>query len=122
MALKPETIDQIKVFDWIRLHKQLRFCSFHIPNEGKRSVSMGALLKRMGMRAGVSDIFIAYPKNGKSGLFIELKAKTSSGIYNKATATQLQFIDDMLAMGYDAVVCNGADCAIDKIKNYLQRT
>ncbi len=120
MALKPETVEQIKLFDWIRMNPKLRYCSLHIPNEGKRSPVMGNILKRMGMRGGVSDIFIAYPTTKYHGLWIELKAKNAAGQYNKPTIKQIVFIEDMRIMGYEAIVCNGADMAINVIMQYLQ--
>jgi hypothetical protein len=120
MATNSECLEQIKVFDWINLHSFLKKCSFHIPNEGKRSLVMGRLLKSMGMRSGVSDIFIAYPIKDKAGLWIELKAKDKKGKYRKPTVNQLQFIDDMIEMGYVAKVCNGADEAIACIVSYMK--
>ena len=120
MPLKPETIEQIKLFKWLRLNPKTKHCSFAIPNDGKRSVTMGAIMKQMGMRAGVSDLFIACPNSLYHGLFIELKAKDNrTGTYRVASPTQLEFISDMLKKGYEAVVCNGADDAIKIIGNYL---
>ena len=114
-----ENQEQIKLFEWINQHPILQPYCFHIPNEGKRSPHMGALLKRMGMRPGVSDVFVAYPSNGKHGLWLELKARNAAGKYNKPTVPQLQFIDDMRKMGYTAFVCNGAEQAIKAIQLYM---
>ncbi len=119
MSLKPETLEQIKLFNWIRANPVLSKCAIHIPNEGQRSKVMGYTLKLMGMRAGVSDVFIAYPTKAMSGLWIELKAKNAKGKYGKPTDNQVKFINDMTAMGYIAKVCNGADEAIAVIRNYL---
>lgn len=47
------------------------FRHFHIPNEGKRSVSYNVKLKKMGVKSGAPDILIEYPE-GKI-LYIELK-------------------------------------------------
>ena len=111
----PESQEQIALFDWIRLQPTLSAYAFSIPNESKRSPQLGYRLKRMGMRAGVSDLFIAIPREPYHGLFIEMKAGS-----NKATPTQLQFIKDMRKQGYEAEVCWGAKSAIEAILNYLK--
>lgn len=120
MPLLPETIEQIKLFQFISSTKSLKSCSFHIPNEGKRTPQMGYLMKRMGMRPGVSDIFVAYPTLKYHGLFLELKAATKTGTYRTPTPAQLVFIEDMKKQGYAAEVCNGADAAIALIKKYMK--
>lgn len=112
--LRPESAEQIALFDWIRLKPDLSPYAFSIPNESKRSVITGAILKRMGLRAGVSDLFIAIPRTPHHGLFIELKAGK-----NKATPSQLEFIKDMRSQGYRAEVCVGCDEAIKLITEYM---
>lgn len=113
MILKPETLAMITIFDWVRL---MRFDKFiwHTANERKTSKASGALLKRMGVKPGVSDITIARPSNGYYGAFIEVKAGK-----NKPTELQLDFIKTMNAEGYYATVCYGADETIHTIKKYL---
>jgi hypothetical protein len=120
MALKPETQEQIKLFQWIKLHPKIKKYSFYIPNDGKRSKIMGNIMKRMGLLPGVSDVFIAYPSGIYHGLFIEIKAKDSvTGEYRKPTPAQNEFIANMNLMGYKALVCNGSDDAIVVIEKYL---
>lgn len=47
---------------------------FHCPNGGKRHFTVGAKLKKMGVKAGVPDVIIINPtRDGSSGLAIELK-------------------------------------------------
>lgn len=114
-----ETQEQIKLFQWIKLHKNLRYCSIHIPNEGKRSLAMGRTMKKMGLRAGASDVFIAKPNSKYHGLWIELKAMDSEGRYRKPSTKQIVFLEDMRNNGYAGLVCNGADEAIRVIETYL---
>lgn len=118
--LKPETKEQIKLYQFLRLQKNLRRCSFTIPNDGKRSPRMGELMKRAGMRPGASDNFIAKVTKRYAGLFIEMKAKDKNGVYRKPTQLQMEFIEDMLSEGYYACVCNGADDAIAVVQWYLK--
>lgn len=67
---------QVTVFDWIELEKaripELGHI-FAIPNGGHRHPSVGAKMKREGVRAGVPDCFLAIPKGKYHGLFIEHK-------------------------------------------------
>ncbi|UPY96975.1 VRR-NUC domain-containing protein [Pectobacterium sp. 21LCBS03] len=57
-------IDGIKIGDYL----------LHIPNEGKRGPKAARDAKRLGVRAGVPDLFLALPHGGYSGLWIEMKA------------------------------------------------
>lgn len=122
MRLTPETREQIALFDWLKLTPELFAVSFHIPNEGKRNARTGYILKRMGLKPGASDVFIAKASRGFHGLFIELKALTQNGVYGKPTASQMMFVENMQAQNYCAEVCNGADEAIELIKWYFQKT
>lgn len=89
---------------------------FHIPNGGARDKRTGAILKREGVKAGVPDLFLPVPRGDKHGLFIELKAGRG-----KPSEKQLWWIDKLNDQGYMALVCWGADEAIDTIMAYLRR-
>lgn len=67
------------------------FYFYHIPNQGIRTKRTGAKFKRMGMRAGVSDIII-HTKN--KTLCIELK--TQDG---KQSKSQKAFQQKMESLG-----------------------
>ena len=122
--MKAEMMQQIKLFDWIRTQLNIAPYAFSIPNEGKRSPLLGKLMKRMGMRSGVSDIFIAIPVYFENeffhGLFIEMKANGKSGKCGKATPNQLEFHKDMKLQGYYCAVCDSAEAAIFLITQYLK--
>ena len=53
------------------LGKYYFFRHFHVPNEGKRSISYHAKMKKMGLKSGCPDIIIEYPEGRV--LYIELK-------------------------------------------------
>ena len=55
------------------LGKYCFFRHFHVPNEGKRSISYHAKMKKMGLKAGVPDFIIEYPQ--AKLIYIELKTK-----------------------------------------------
>lgn len=109
-ALGPEALVQIAVRDFAKVH-QLPF--IHIPNEGKRSWAMNALLKRMGLWPGASDCFMPRSNGRYKGLFLELKAGK-----NKPTPEQFQFLDAMRAEDYYATWCQGTDAAIEIITDF----
>jgi len=111
-----ERDEQIKLFQYLHKHPLLKDLAFSIPNEARRSPVLGRLMKLMGLRSGVPDIFVPYSANGYHGLFIELKYGK-----NKPTPAQVFFINRLLEQGYQAKVCWGALEAIECIEDYLGR-
>lgn len=73
----------------------------------------------MGTRKGVSDLFLAIPRNGFHGLWIEYKAEPP--LAAPVTPEQQEWIDKMLGQGYAATVCKGCDQALDVIRKYLEK-
>lgn len=109
-----ETEMQIALMDWAAYHPILKEYLFHIPNGGSRHIAEAVKLKRMGVKAGVSDLFLAYPNKEKHGLFLECKKK---GGY--LTHSQGTWIDRMKSVGYDAHVAYGFEDAKNVILDYL---
>ena len=113
-----EHYEQVKLFNWakekesLHLHLSLMFA---IPNGGKRHIGTALKLKNEGVKSGVPDVFLAVPKNGKSGLFIEMKYGK-----NKPSANQKWWIDSLRVEGYETVVCYGFEEARDAIIKYLE--
>jgi len=96
-----------------------------IPNGGKRNVREAARLKRQGVKAGVSDLFFAYPVGNYHGLWIEMKKrrdqfKRPSDIKRAASDSQIEWIVQMRDQGYAAEVCFGWIEAMELIVEYLQ--
>ena len=110
MRIKPEEGFQIAVADFARLHK-LPF--WHSANERKCSFVYGQLLKRMGVKAGVSDCFFPRGNDTFKGLFIELKIKP-----NKPTQSQISFLEEMIQEGYAGHVAYSIDEAMSIIKTF----
>ena len=116
--------EQVILFQWAEAH-EAQYPSLAmlaaIPNGGYRPMTTAAMLKAEGVKAGYPDCFLAVPRpgvNGKGhhGLFLELKRRDRS---NHATASQKEWIERLSQWGYMAVVCYGAQEAIDAIKVYL---
>lgn len=84
----PEARLQMAVCQYLKLAGVPGLLYFSVPNEQKCSVQRGAMLKKMGRLAGVSDLVILIPRTGYSPtvLFLELKAKGE-----KPTETQFEF-------------------------------
>lgn len=113
-AAPSEAQIQRALFDWLALHTDGRQHAFHIPNEGKRSIVGGALLKRAGLKKGASDVFVPVAAGGWNGMFLEIKAKGK-----KLNAYQIQFADAMSAQGYFATWADNLDHAMTLVESYV---
>lgn len=117
-ALKSEDTEQICVIQWAewntRRYPELRWLH-HCPNGGSRNKQEAVKLKQMGVRAGVSDLCLPYPKGTYCGLYIEMKHGT-----NKQQPTQKEFLADMAAAGHYVATCYSAADAIAVLEIYLQ--
>lgn len=117
-----ETVEQVKVVSWFKWqYRALGNCLFAIPNgsvlagdKKQRAIQM-ARLKREGVLPGVADLFLMVGRQGRHGLFIEMKRKEGG----KLSLAQKNFLTAAQNQGYQAVVCAGADEAINVIKDYL---
>ena len=88
---------------------------YHITNEGKRTVSNGAALKRQGLKKGVPDICLPVPRGKYHGMYIEMKR-----IGGKPTAEQKAYINELAKQGYACYVADkGWKDASEIITKYL---
>ena len=111
-----ERIDHINTVNWFNHHfPELQEDFHHFANERRCTPIEGRMLKRMGVKRGVADFFLAFPQNGKAGLWIELKVGT-----NKPSTEQKEFLARKLHRGYEAVCVWGTQAARDVITKYLQ--
>lgn len=91
-----------------------------IPNGGKRKLKEAARMKAQGVKAGVSDLFLALPANGACGLWIELKAPaTKTSKAGKPSQSQIDWLERMSQVGYAARLCYGWEAAKVTIQEYL---
>lgn len=94
----------------------------HIPNGGNRGIKEATRFKKMGVKRGVSDLFLPYPKHGYHGLWIELKAPIVPGSAKPTiTKEQKEWIEKMTNLHYCAEVCYGWHEAREIIKHYIAR-
>ena len=116
MPLQPEQIAHINVVNWFNYqYPELIEDFHHFANERKCSVQQGRTLKRMGVKKGVADFFLAIPLNGKAGLWLELKVGK-----NKPTKEQIAFAERKIMRHYEFAFVWGFEAAIEMIKTYLK--
>jgi VRR-NUC domain len=117
MSLKAEQVDHINVVNWFHYKfPELAEDFHHFANERKCSYKEGRTLKRMGVKRGVADFFLALPISGKSGLWIELKVGKG-----KLSPEQVKFLQRKIARGYEAIAVWGEEAAKEVILAYLDK-
>jgi hypothetical protein len=84
------------------------------PNGGKRGKREAALLKAEGALAGVPDIFVAVPRWGSHGLFLEFKSATG-----KLSPAQRKISETLKLDGYQFAVVRSAVEAWEQLMVYL---
>ena len=116
MSLKPEQIDHINTVNWFQ-HEFPEYADdfHHFANERKCSYNEGRTLKKMGVKKGVADFFLALPCGLYHGLWIELKVGKG-----KLSIEQSEFLFRKNQRGYLAIAIWGHDAAKEVILNYLK--
>ena len=94
----------------------------HIPNGGSRKNALeGARLKRQGVKAGVSDLFLSLPaKIGDSlyhGFWLEFKATPPNNA--PVSDKQQKWLDAVRRVGYMGDVGVGLDASMALLHNYM---
>lgn len=115
----PEHDEQVALIEWAGMQRIngrpiVDFLAA-IPNGGKRNSFEAYRLKRAGVKAGVSDLILAYPVAHYHGMWIEMKARDNG----RLTPEQRDWIDLMQSVGYHAGCYRGFDEARVAIERYL---
>lgn len=119
-----ETDEQKAVIAWVRTwgHKLDGIDMLHsIPNGavlGNQRYNRFALigkLKAEGLTLGVPDLFLACPRHGYHGLYIEMKRR-KGGILSEEQQSWLIRAGEE---GYKTAICERAEEAIEVIQSYL---
>lgn len=108
-----EELEQIAFVDYLR-KTSFPYVFWHTPNGGLRNKITAYRLKKMGVLAGVPDMFFPIPRNGKHGLFIEFKYGK-----NKLTQNQKNCMDVLIESGYQVEIAYSCEQAIQVLNNYL---
>ena len=117
-AMRSEDTEQINVVQWAEWnagkYPELKWLH-HVPNGGSRNKQEAVKFKQMGVKAGVSDLCLPYPKGIYCGLYIEMKYGN-----NRKQPTQKEFLADMAAAGHFVVTCYSAEEAVKVIEEYCK--
>ena len=115
-----EHTEQVNLMQWWALaHQQFGIPEqllFAIPNGGQRNIIVASKLKAEGVRAGVPDLFLAFPKKDAAGLFIEMKKAHGGRPSDKQKTMLAQLADN----GYATAICHGWIEAKAAIEHYLR--
>jgi hypothetical protein len=100
-----------------------------IPNGGSRGgdaksrAIAGGRLKAEGVKPGIADIFLPWPKGVFHGLYIELKKPdlkpVRAGSLGGRSLEQIDFADWCRKSGYGHATCYGWQEAVEVLKSYL---
>ena len=116
-----EEIEQEHVFLWAsmeeRAYPELAML-YAIPNGGKRAIKTAVALKKQGVKRGVPDMCLPVSRGGYHGLYIELKRQRGGTV----SEAQKSWITALNTQGYKAIICHGAEEAIEQIRGYLCHT
>ena len=100
---RSEATEQERVINWATFYAkdfpELELLH-HIPNGGSRNQLEAANLKRQGVKAGVPDLCLPVARNGKHGLYVEMKWGK-----NKTTDKQDWWLEQLRQQGYETAVC-----------------
>jgi hypothetical protein len=134
MMKREEHNIQAGVFEWIEYQQHPAFKNiFAIPNGGSRNEKEGENLRKEGVRAGVWDVFMAYPSRGFHGLFLEHKTGKNEltkdkPIYYKHSHTEVRYIREgqvtwgrrLTDAGYCCKVSRSIPQSVEILKWYLE--
>ncbi len=126
-----ESENQVALFSWWEVsHAKFgaaRHLMFAIPNgsalgtgkedwQVKQRIIRGKRLKAEGLTPGVFDIFVSVPRQGRCGMFVEMKRKGG-----EPSPEQIAFKTSVEAQGYATAICYSSMEAIDAITFYLTK-
>jgi len=102
-------------FEWLRVkYPAVEDLTWATPNAGKRSLLVAMRMKSEGLKPGVPDVFMAWPRGQWHGMFIEFKSKNG-----RLTDNQEFFINTLAQYGYYTTVVYSLDEAMEQVEWYL---
>lgn len=119
MPVPEESVEQIDLFRWAEFQMgkwpELRLM-YAIPNGGKRYKATAVRLKMEGVKSGVPDICLPVARGHYHGLYIEMKRQRGGSV----SESQKEWLADLKAQGYLAIVCKGWLPASEEIQRYMR--
>ena len=108
--------EQTTLMRWLKLqHPAAYALTFAVPNGANTSPRQGARMKAEGLKKGVPDLMMLYPRHGFHGLCLEYKT-----LKGRPSKEQLEWLTALGDQGYRAVLCKGLDAAMAEINDYLK--
>lgn len=109
---------QCAFFDWLKWqcgqHPELA-TAYAVPNGGLRSINTAKKLKAEGVKAGVPDVCLPFPRGGFAALYLEFKNGTKGSV----TDAQRAMIELLRDNGNRVEVVRSVDQAIAVVREYL---
>jgi hypothetical protein len=120
MAAHPESELQRAIIKWWSFaHRGLGVederMLYSVPNGGKRGLITACILKAEGARPGVPDLFLAVPRGGFHGFYLELKSPVG-----RPSPDQVSFMESARKQGYKAEISKEWNHATSLIESYLR--
>lgn len=113
--IKGEQACQINLVNWIKYtFESAKKDLYHFANERKCTPQHGRILQRMGVQAGVADLFIGIPRHGKGGLWLEIKIDK-----NQLSPAQKEFLERQIQNNFAAACCWDLDACMRVVGNYF---
>lgn len=110
VPIPTEHQEQVRLFKWLYLMSRrypFLALAFAIPNGSYKSMAAAARFKAEGLKSGVPDILLPYPRTNRifpvHGLFIEMK-RIKGGVVSPA---QKAWHEHLRNHGYRVAVCYG---------------
>lgn len=124
LSVLTENQEQRLLVKWLINHPQLSDFFCKINNEGRRTAAQTWNLKLLGLRPGVSDLFIPYPSQSRkfAGLWLEVKRDMKyplSAQKSESWRQQIIWIERMKNIGFHAEMCYGWLNGKEIIERYL---
>lgn len=114
--MKAEELLQTMCVNWFKTNfPQFARVLIHVANERKCGIHRGALLRGMGVTAGVADLILFVARRGYHGLCIELKTPTG-----RQRDTQQDWQAAVEGQGYKYIIVRDFRDFCDEINNYLE--
>jgi VRR-NUC domain len=112
--------EQVALIEWVQIcgliYDSRLESLYAIPNGGNRHIGVARKLKAEGVKSGVPDLCLPVASKGYHGLYIEMKRMKGSS----TSFEQKEFMQQLDAQGYLAVVCKGWVKAAETLIDYLQ--
>ena len=124
--MRKEESLQIAVCNYLRLQYPAVIFTCDLASGMKLTMGQAVRATKMRSSRGLPDLFIAEPRGGYAGMFIELKKEGTKIILNNGQMTadkhiqeQAEILKKLQAKGYDAIFCVGFNEAKKMIDNYM---